>query len=115
MVNYLLEDEETRNPMRQVVPVLDKRPVPAKRSLRPIAGDAPQPRPFEDLPWRTGWKVRRFLMHIWGPAQLDSARDPLRLLARERTERYAARARVAPTHRLPGPVPSPPRTSASSR
>lgn len=93
MVNYLLEDEETRHPARKAVSVLDKRPVPAKRPLGPtFAVDGPQPRRFEDFPWRTGWKVRRFLFHIWGPPQLDEAHDPLRRLARERAERYAARA-----------------------
>lgn len=97
MVTYVLEDEETRPPMRQAVPVLDTRPVRAKRPPAPTtpAADGPQPRRFEDLPWRTGWKVRRFVMHIWGPSQLDEARDPLLRLARERTERYAARARAA--------------------
>ena len=97
MVNYLLEDEQTRHPMRQAVSVLDKRPVVAKRPLGPATPplDGPQPRLFEDLPWRAGWRVRRFLLLIWGPSQLDEARDPVRQLVRERTERYAARARGA--------------------
>jgi hypothetical protein len=97
MVNYLWEDEETRPPMRQPVSVLDKRPVCPKRPLGSTATavDGPRPRRFEDVPWRAGWRARRFLLHIWGPSQLDEARDPLKLLARERAERYGARARRA--------------------
>ena len=52
---------------------------------------APGPRGLEDLPWRMGYRVRRFLMHIWGPPQLDDARDPLKRLERERAQRYAGR------------------------
>ena len=39
------------------------------------------------------YRVRRFVMTIWGPPQLDDDHDPLVRLARQRAERYAARAR----------------------
>jgi hypothetical protein len=105
MVNYLMEHEEIRPPTREVVSVLDKRPVHAKRPLNrtTFALGGPQPRRFEDLPWRTGWRVRRFLMVIWGPSQLDEARDPVRQLVRERTERYAARRAASGAATPPAP------------
>lgn len=96
---YLIEDRGTEPPMRRPVPVLDKRPVRARRSVATAApaGAAgvagARPRAFEDLPWRTGYRVRRFLMTIWGPPQLDDDHDPLVRLSRQRAERYAARAR----------------------
>jgi hypothetical protein len=92
---YLIEDLDTQPPGRRPVPVLDKRPVRAKRPSAPVAAVGPQPRAFEDLPWRTGYAVRRFVMTIWGPPQLDDAHDPLVRLSRERAERYAARAHRA--------------------
>lgn len=51
------------------------------------------PRTFEDLPWRAGYRVRRFLFHIMGPPQLSGDRNPHVRLAKEREARYAERAR----------------------
>lgn len=93
---YLIEDRGTEPPMRRPVPVLDKRPVRAKRPVgtaAPAGATGAHPRAFEDLPWRTGYRVRRFVMTIWGPPQLDDDHDPLVRLSRQRAERYAARAR----------------------
>lgn len=65
----------------------------ATRGVAKTPQPAPGPRAFEDIPWRVGYRVRRFLFLIWGPPQLDDAHDPVKGLARERAERYAARVR----------------------
>lgn len=40
--------------------------------------------------YRFGYRVRQLLLMIFGPAQLDESRDPLRRLAREREAKVAA-------------------------
>jgi hypothetical protein len=55
--------------------------------------EAVGPKWFEDLPWRVGYRIRRFLFHIWGPPQLSDDRDPLKALARQRQARYSERAK----------------------
>jgi hypothetical protein len=91
---YLIEDLDPQPPMRRPVPVVDKRQARAKRSpatATPGPATDPRPRGLEDLPWRAGYRLRRFVMTIWGPPQLDDAHDPLVRLSRERAARYAAR------------------------
>jgi hypothetical protein len=68
----------------------------ATRPNRPVKVPTPKPsHAYEDIPWRMGWRVRRFLMHIWGPPDLGDAHNPLGDLARERAARYAGRTRQA--------------------
>jgi hypothetical protein len=54
-----------------------------------LPGD--EPRGFEDLPWRIGYRVRRGLFHIFGPPTLNTHNDPHKRLERERAARYAGR------------------------
>lgn len=46
------------------------------------------------LGYRFGWRVRRILMTVFGPATLDEAQDPIRRLERERADRVAAARRA---------------------
>lgn len=50
-----------------------------------------RPGRFEDLPWRAGYRVRRFAFHIFGPPQMSGRSDPHNRLAAEREARYADR------------------------
>lgn len=50
-----------------------------------------QPGRFEDIPWRVGYRLRRFAFHIFGPPQMSGRFDPHNRLAAERDARYAAR------------------------
>lgn len=52
-----------------------------------------RPRWFEDVPWRVGYRFKRFVFHIFGPPQLTGRNDPHVRLAAERAERYAGRRR----------------------
>ena len=68
--------------------LMTREAAPAKAA----SAKAPGPRLLEDLPWRFGYRMRRFVMHIWGPPDLGNSHDPLQRLAEERAARYAARA-----------------------
>jgi hypothetical protein len=50
-----------------------------------------EPHGLEDLPWRVGYRLRRGLLHVFGPPQLADNNDPHLRLARERAARYAGR------------------------
>jgi len=43
--------------------------------------------------WRIGWYINYGLLHVYGPASLDEARDPLVAMRRERDYRKAAHQR----------------------
>ena len=43
---------------------------------------------MSDLLWRIGWQIRRALLTVFGPAQLEGQADPLTRLKKEREERY---------------------------
>ena len=43
---------------------------------------------MSDLLWRIQWQVRRALLTVFGPAQLEGSQDPLTRLKKEREERY---------------------------
>lgn len=50
-----------------------------------------EPHGFEDLAWRIGYRLRRGLLHVFGPPQMSAQNDPHLLLAKARAARYAAR------------------------
>ena len=53
--------------------------------------------------WRVGWRLQYILLHVYGPASLDEARDPLHQMRRDRLRRQRLHAeRSALGDRDPG-------------
>lgn len=51
-------------------------------------GKVPRGEGFSML-WRMGWRFEYVMMHVFGPASLDDARDPRKQMRRDRARRQA--------------------------
>lgn len=51
-------------------------------------GKVPRGEGFSWL-WRVGWRLEYVLLHVYGPASLDEARDPLHQMRADRARRKA--------------------------
>ncbi|MET0693530.1 MAG: hypothetical protein ABWX96_15915 [Propionibacteriaceae bacterium] len=57
------------------------------------------------LLWRMGWRFEYVLMHVYGPATLDDARDPKHQMRQDRARRQALhRQRQAEKRRAAAPA-----------
>ena len=68
--------------------------------MKHTADTSHEPHGLEDLPWRIGYRVRRGVLHVFGPPTLNDKNNPHLKLERQRAARYAAR-RVAAAAAVP--------------
>ena len=54
-----------------------------------------EPRWYQDIPWRMGYRFQHLTLFFFGPAQLSGDSDPVRQAQRQREQRYADDAAAA--------------------